>query len=157
MCVFEPGGCQFVRTTDRNFIQIMNIAGNHKDAVVIYDSLYENIDASVKEKFVKQMAYMIAPTSKEMYLEWADIQKQVRGSDCGLFAIAVATNLCCGVLLQECFWHQSRRRKHLCDCFDKGVMFEFPKWSKSRHHKEYRHKERIQISAIANSHFSGTS
>ena len=113
MCVFEPDECQFVGTPDRNFIQIMNIAGNHwitvrnigcdKGAVVIYDSLYENIDASVKEKFVKQMAYMIAPTSKKMALEWADIQKQVGGSDCGLFAIAVATSLCCGVLPRECF------------------------------------------------------
>ena len=139
VCVFEADGCQFVGTPDRNFIQIMNIAGNHwitvsnigcdKDAVVIHDSLYGNIDASVKEKFVKQMAYMIAPTSKEMALEWADIQKQVGGSDCGLFTIAVATSLYCGVLPQECFWDQTRMRKHLCDCFDKGVMFEFPKTS----------------------------
>ena len=55
----------------------MNIAGNHwiivsnigcdKDAVVIYDSLYENIDASVKEKFVKQMAYMIAQHLKKWF------------------------------------------------------------------------------------------
>ena len=67
------------------------------------------------------------------------------GSDCGLFAIAVATSLCCGVLPQECFWDQRRMRKHLCDCFDKGVMFEFPKWSKPRHHKGCRHKESIQI------------
>ena len=107
----------------------MNIAGNHwitvsnigsdKGAVVIYNSLYENIDASVKEKFVKEIAYMIAPSYKEMALEWVDIQKQVVGSDCGRFAIAVATSLCCGVLPQECFWYQSRMRKHLCDCFDK--------------------------------------
>ena len=54
----------------------MNATGDHwttvsnvgcgNDEAMIYDSLYEDFSPSVKRKFVKQMAYMLQPTSKTM-------------------------------------------------------------------------------------------
>ena len=81
--VFISEGCQSVGTPKDDFVQIMNIAGNHwitdsnigcpKDMIAIYDSLYTDIHASCKAKFLKQMSYMLMPTSKHVTLWWADI------------------------------------------------------------------------------------
>ena len=105
--VFCPEGCQNVGTPKKEFIQIMNVTGDHwttvsnvgcgNDEAMVYDSLYEDFSPSVKPKFLKQMAYMVQPTSQNITLWWGDIQKQKGSDDCGLFAIC-----CCNM---PCIWN----------------------------------------------------
>ena len=76
VCVFEPEGCQKVGTPEQDFIQVVNVSGNHwvtvsnvgcpKDTVAINDSLYDDVSAMGKEKFLTQVAYMLMSTSKCM-------------------------------------------------------------------------------------------
>ena len=49
------------------------------------------------------------------------------GSDCGLFAIAIATDLCFGIQPGLTAYSQSKMRQHLVACFVKGKMEPFPK------------------------------
>ena len=65
VCVFEPEGCQKVGTPGQDFIQVVNVSGNHwvtvsnvgcpEDTVAIYDSLYDDVSAMGKEKFLTQL------------------------------------------------------------------------------------------------------
>ena len=153
--IFCPEGGQNVGTPKKNFVQIMNVTGDHwitvsnvgcgNDEAMIYDSLYKDFSPSVKPKFVKQMAYMVQPTSKKMTLWWGDIQKQKGSDDCGLFAIAVATCLAFGILPEECSWEQDAMHNHLCECFEKGFISPFPVSSTKRVHVGYLRMEDVEV------------
>ena len=134
--VFISEGCQSLGTPKEEFIQIINVTGNHwitvsnignpKDTITIYDSLYGDINPSYKAKFLRQIAYMVMATSSQITLQWADTQKQKGTSDCGLFAIAAATSLCYGISPQYCTWEQEKMREHLSECFERGDLVLFP-------------------------------
>ena len=153
--VFCPEGCQNVGTPKKEFIQIMNVTGDHwttvsnvgcgNDEAMVYDSLYEDFSPSVKPKFLKQMAYMVQPTSQNITLWWGDIQKQKGSDDCGLFEIAVATCLAFGILPEECLWEQDVMRSHLCKCFEQGFMSPFPVSSTKRAHIGYRRMKDVEV------------
>ena len=161
VCVFEPEGCQRVGTPKNNFVQILNVSGNHwitvsdigcpKDTAVEYDSLHCANESSYRDKFLRQMAYMLMTRSRHMTLLTPDIQKQEGTSDCGLFAAAVATSLCCGVLPQDYSWKQSEMPEHLARCF-KRVLRVFPRSSRSRDHQCYFGSKKFQVFAIADNH-----
>ena len=152
--VFVPDGCQCIGKPEGDFIQILNVGGDHwvtvsnigcaEDSIRIYDSLYTNVHQKAKQKLVKQMAYLLMPKSKAMTLEWADMQRQSGTSDCGLFAIAVATCLCSGSLPQDCEWVQNELRMHLASSFLSGLLNAFPQ-SKTREHQVVRRKECVRV------------
>jgi hypothetical protein len=85
--VFISEGCQYVGTPTNEFVQILNIAGNHwitvsnigcpKHTITVYDSLYSDVNPSSRANFLRQIAYMLMPTSKHVTIQWADMQKQV--------------------------------------------------------------------------------
>ena len=145
--VFISEGCQSLGTPKEEFIQIINVTGNHwitvsnignpKDTITIYDSLYGDISPSYKAKFLRQVAYMVMATSSQITLQWADTQKQKGTSDCGLFAIAAATSLCYGISPQYCTWEQEKMREHLSECFERGDLVLFPQLPAARGHKWY--------------------
>ena len=83
--VFISEGCQSLGTPKEEFIQIINVIGNHwitvsnignpKDTITIYDSLYGDISPSYKAKFLRQIAYMVMATSSQITLQWADAHR----------------------------------------------------------------------------------
>ena len=92
------------------------------------------------------MAYMLMPRFRHITLLTADSQKQEVTSDCGLFAVAVATSLCCGVLPQDNSWKQSEMREHLAKCFKEGVLRRsLPRSSRSRDHQCYFDSKKFEI------------
>ena len=153
--VFISEECQSLGTPKEDFVQIVNVAGNHwvtlsnigcpKDTVMLYDSLYNDLDPISKEKLKKQIAYMLMPTSEHVTIQWADVQKQTGTSDCGLFAIAAATSLCYGISPQDCNWEQEKMRDHLCKCFQQKDMALFPQLPIVRKHKKYIRVEKTKV------------
>lgn len=91
------------------------------------------------------MAYLLMTKSKCVALKWADMQKQIGSNDCGLFAIAVATSLCYGILPQDCAWDQGKMRQHLSECFKQGQLTLFPQAQKARKHKTYTRVEQLEV------------
>ena len=59
-------------------------------------------------------------------LEFANMQQQTGGNDCGLFALAAASALARGEDPTELHFHQSQMRTHLMDCFILDRMAPFP-------------------------------
>ena len=153
--VFISEGCQSLGTPEQEFIQIINVSGNHwitvsnignpKDTITIYDSLYADVSPSYKAKFLRQIAYMLMATSSHITLQWAEVQKQKGTSDCGLFAIAAATSLCYGVLPQYCSWEQEKMRDHLVTCFKRGDFTLFPQLPAAQGQKMYNRVEEVQV------------
>ncbi|CAB4032550.1 Hypothetical predicted protein [Paramuricea clavata] len=72
------------------------------------------------------------------------MQKQEGTSNCGLFALAVATSLCCGGLPEDCDW-QDEMPGHLVKCIEAGVISSFPMSNTSRNHQLYHSSEEIDI------------
>ena len=58
------------------------------------------------------------------------VQKQINSSDCGLFALAFATDLCHGVDPQTQAYDQENMRAHYVDCLESQEMVPFPKTSR---------------------------
>ena len=88
---------------------------------------------------------MLMPTSSCLTIRWADMQKQTGSSDCGLFAIAVATSLCYGILPQDCNWEQVKMRDHLSLCFEQGDIALFPQSADGRKHKRHHRVESTEV------------
>ena len=90
------------KSSPRDFVQIMNIARNHwvcvanvfssPGVVEVFDSMpsYSISSSSLK----KQVAAVIKTRENSFQIHHVDVQRQLGGSDCGLFAIAFATSLC---------------------------------------------------------------
>ena len=55
------------------------------------------------------------------------VQKQYGGDDCGLFAISMAFDLCCGIDPFTQIVNQDQMRDHLLSCFEEEVITPFPK------------------------------
>ena len=55
------------------------------------------------------------------------VQKQIGGSDCGLFTLAFATDLCFGLEPHNQTYKQNEMRKHFIRCLESGKMTPFPK------------------------------
>lgn len=86
--------------------------------VKIYDSLYK----SIHEGTIMVVQNMFKKVGK-FKIEIADMQEQEGSTDCGVFAIAVATSLLYGVSPS---YNQDKMRDHLLCCLDSGSLLVFP-------------------------------
>ena len=119
------------------FIQIIN-TGNHwvclstisttssPDTVKIFDSLYQNTNSTAVEHACRMLMY---PGDKVTFIN-EKVQRQVGGSDCGLFSLAFATDLCHGIDPTNQKYNQGSMRQHYVNCLENGAMSPFPKTEK---------------------------
>ena len=97
--------------------------GCHEGEVCVYDSLYTSVDDITKKSIsdvfsLSTVNYTIPP-----------IQKQEGSTDCGLFAIAIATYLAVGQDPHTLPLHhfvQKNLRPHLVSCLEQEHLIEFP-------------------------------
>ena len=110
-------------------LQVIHSRGNHwitastvhdegPNKVMIYDCLYDNIDAGTHSIISDLFGSAFIP-------EIVEVHKQQGVRDCGLFAVAFATAICFKQELVVPF-HQEIMREHLVQCFEKGVCLPFP-------------------------------
>ena len=119
------------------FVQILHVDGNHwnvlsnirghdggimSDSVFIFDSLYNHVSLHTK----KQICSLIRPRCKEFRFDIVDTQRQTNASDCGIFAIAFATELIHHKSPALCEFDVSQMRPHLIKCLEGGALSRFP-------------------------------
>jgi len=80
--------------------------------VDVYDSLYTDVDDNANCKIEKVL-------ESHIKFNMASVQRQIGVTDCGVFAIAVATSLAFGRSVFTI--QQDRLHSHLQSCFEKGV------------------------------------
>ena len=94
----------------------------------VYDSLYSSAGTRLKA----QIAALLATEQPELVLNFMDVPVQSGSNDCGLFAIAFATALALGVKPELFLFDQSKMRRHLQQCLERGKMQMFPVIKKRR-------------------------
>ena len=120
-----------------DFIQIIN-TGAHwvclstisttsiPGTVKIFDSMYHNANSTSIEHACRVLMY---PGEKVTIVN-EQVQRQVGGSDCGLFSLAFATDLCHGIDPINQKYNQGSMRQHYVHCLENGTLSPFPKIEK---------------------------
>lgn len=95
------------------------------DTVCVYDSLPRK---SIHHNVVKQVCSFFKPPLrfKAIKFDIMNVELQPNGSDCGLFALACATELAYGHDPVFCSWNVKLMRPHLIKCFENGTLDRFP-------------------------------
>lgn len=92
--------------------------------VEVYDSMPSySVHSST---LTRQVATILQTPQADFELRHVDVQHQVGGSDCGLFAIAFANSLCSGIDPFACSYKQAQMHSHLLACFESQLMSIFP-------------------------------
>ena len=69
---------------------------------------------------------LIYPGPKVTFIN-EKVQRQVGASDCGLFSLAFATDLCHGLDPAHLKYDQGAMRQHYVNCLENGAMVPFPR------------------------------
>ena len=109
---------QVVRCHSNHWILASTVHDDSPDRVMIYDSLYDNIDSGT----LTVLRGLFGPTAMP---EITEVQKQHGTADCGVFAIAFATAIRFRQKLDVPF-NQGLMRHHLVQCFEKSACLPFP-------------------------------
>ena len=114
------------------FIQILNV-GRHwvcmssigccAGSVQVFDSLYNRPNDVLIDHGCRMP---LSPQDAVTFFN-VKVQKQIGGSDCGLFALAFATDLCFGLDPHNQKYKQNEMRQHFICCVESGKMTPFPK------------------------------
>ena len=116
----------------KNFVQVLFVNGNHwvcvsdmfaEEGVDVYDSLPTIPEV---DRITSQVACIISCPSECFDLNLINIQPQEGAQDCGLYALAIAYNLCADRDPFETIYDQPRMRPHLLSCFEQGMITAFP-------------------------------
>ena len=121
------------------FVQLLNVNENHwicvsnvitgdtlKNCVRVYDSALGNVGLDTK----KAVCSILRPKESVLHFDLVNVQQQLNSWDCGLFAVAFATELVHERSPSCRHFDVKLFRPHLLDCLKEGTLSCFP--SKSR-------------------------
>lgn len=109
----------------------LTVEGVNSSLVNVYDTLKYATTTVVQS----QIAAIIHSKNKFITLQLQPTQKQKGDSDCALFAIAYATDLCYGNKVSTLQYYQERLRVHLIECLNAKRMTPFPSKKSCRQRK----------------------
>ena len=102
--------------------------GSNKGEVTILDSM----KTPPSPHTVKQIAALLHSSNPVLTVHFGGSSVQNGGSECGLYAIANATELCAGLDPTTLEFDQEEMRAHLLRCLENGVMTVFPASQRTR-------------------------
>ena len=120
------------------FVQILHVSEDHwvtvtnirpggtisNDTAFIYDSLLRK---GLRMETKKQIASLMRPKAQLLWFELMNIQMQANYNDCGLYAIACATEIVQERDPCKASFVASSMREHIIKCFEDREMKAFPK------------------------------
>ena len=113
-------GLQVIHSRNNHWI-VASTLDCRNNEVKVFDSLYSSVDEETQATILN-----LFEINGQLKLNILNLQKQRGGSDCGLFAVAVATALAFGVDPTAVNFQQNEMRGHLSNCFQEGLMTVFP-------------------------------
>ena len=75
---------QIIHDGHGHWLTISSIGVRDETEIFIYDSMYPSLGTYSKE----QVAALLASNEEKVHIRMMDVQQQVGGCDCGLYAIA---------------------------------------------------------------------
>ena len=149
-CLLSKGKWLSIPT---DFVQVIFIASGHwaclsnklssDGSVDLYDSI-----PSIGSSVIKQVCAILKSQESKVSINIVNVQMQAGGSDCGLFAVAMATDLCRGVDPYNLHYHQEQMRPHLKMCFERLTITSFPASLQSSKKQRLLHTETVDIYCI---------
>ena len=124
-----PAQSDFVQivNTGSHWVCLTSIAtGSASGTVRIFDSLYLKPSSIAIEHACRMLMF----PGDQVTLVNEKVQRQVGSNDCGLFAMAFATDLCNGLDPVNQRYEQGCMRQHYVSCLENGSMVPFPKTTK---------------------------
>ena len=73
-----------------------------------------------------EVCSLMKTKKREIHFDLVNVMRQPNGSDCGLFAIAFATELIHGFDPALCHFDTAVMRQHLMKCLENGHLSRFP-------------------------------
>ena len=99
--------------------------------VCIYDSMQSN---SISQSLKKMICSFVKASDDFVNFQIVNVAGQTNTNDCGVFALAYATELALGAADPAmCDWVVEKMRQHLLLCLERGRMEPFPMLLKKRH------------------------
>ena len=136
---------QVYTSAPHDFIQIAFVSSGHwacltnklssPSEVDLYDSMHTipSHDGDIIHQACKVVqSYKLSSVT----INVVNSPLQTGGTDCGVYAIAMATDLCHGVDPFTILYQQDEMRAHLIKCFDRRVLSPFPKCSSNKREAE---------------------
>lgn len=114
-----------------DFVQILHVNNNHWVGVSSINCApgYVNLMDSLSQPVISQeITHLVENLLGHRYkgVNHLPVQQQLNGSDCGVFAIAIATCLMYGQNPSQAFFNITRMRPHLFKCLKAHAMELFP-------------------------------
>lgn len=124
-----------------SFVQILYVNGNHwlcvsnkltyNQSVEMFDSLHT---VPVEDgEIAFQVAGILAPVGPSFEIDLVNVHLQHGATDCGLYALAYAFDLCAGKDPFEATYDQDLMRSHLLSCFEEEQFKSFPMLAEKCH------------------------
>ena len=135
------------------FVQIIN-TGNHwvclstiscrPGTIKVHDSLFQRVSPIA----IRHSCRLLMHTGGSILFTNEKVQKQINSSDCGLFALAFATDLCHGIDPVTQAYDQEKMRAHYVNCLDSLEMVPFPKTTRRVPYHLHNSKATVDIFCI---------
>ncbi len=127
------------------FIQVLHVNGNHWvtvsnirpksdptfDSVGIYDSNWLST-SKIRSHTMEQICSFFKSKAKLLCFDVVSVERQKNLSDCGVFALAHATELVYGDDPSVAVWDTEKMRKHIINSVENGYVLPFPKLGRRR-------------------------
>ena len=115
-------GIQIIHCQQRNHCIVAVRSESCHNPIRIYDSLYKTVDEESKRTIMN----LFKKVGKFKFTS-VDMQVQEGNIDCGLFAIAVATDLAYGNDPANVIFEQNKMRNHVLENLESGSLQPFPR------------------------------
>ena len=116
----------------KNFVQIIHVGDCHwaclsnkfseDNTVELYDTLFTKPGDTIQE----QVSTIMNCEMADIGIQVMNVVPQQSGHSCGLYAIAVAVDLCLGNDPCSSLYDEEQMRNHSELCFNKQVIIQFP-------------------------------
>ena len=117
-------------TVDGTFVQVLHVNNNHWICVAGNKnneiSVYNSMGGNLSQDTVHVIARMVKCEDEEFMVKLMPVQHQTNGSDCGLFALAFATDFAEGIDPSERYYDEKALRNHQLQCFRNNEINQFP-------------------------------
>ena len=118
---------QILHVHQSHWIVVSNIdgksGGSFSDTVCIFDS---DRPLKLSHSIKKMVCSFFKAPSDALHFDIMNVQGQNNSFDCGVFAIAYATELAYGYDSVICCWDDGKMRQHLKHCLENGCITRFP-------------------------------
>ena len=116
------------------FVQIIYVDSGHwvcvsnkfspDSCIDLFDSMHTSPE--VDDCIIKQVCRIVQSSRPSITINTVNVQQQVGITDCCLFAVAMAYDLCRGIDPVTVAYCQPKMRRHMEFCFEQESLMEFP-------------------------------